>query len=123
MANAREPEKAVNAYFNALEINPLYVRARYNLAIAFINMKEYREAAEHLLAALALQIGETNTITNNGITGKDNSFHGVAEGVMSSNIWDTLKMCCGLLDRPDLESKCDIKDLNAFKQEFEFYNH
>ena len=120
MANAREPEKAVNAYFNALEINPLYVRARYNLSIALINMKEYREAAEHLLAALALQIGETNTITNDGINDKVNSFRGVTEGVMSSNIWDTLKMCCGFLERPDLESKCEIRDLSAFKQEFEF---
>jgi tetratricopeptide (TPR) repeat protein len=119
MANAREPEKAMNAYFNALEINPLYVRARYNLAISFINIKEYREAAEHLLAALALQIGETNTVTNDGLN-KDNSFHGVAEGVMSSNIWETLRMCCGFLNRPDLEPKCDSRDLNAFKQEFEF---
>ncbi|RIA93272.1 hypothetical protein C1645_762639 [Glomus cerebriforme] len=121
MANAREPEKAVNAYFNALEINPLYVRARYNLAISFINMKEYRDAAEHLLAALALQIGETGTTTNDDLNIKNSSFHNVAEGAMSStNIWDTLKMCCGFLDRPDLESKCDIRDLNAFKQEFEF---
>ncbi len=103
----------MNAYFNALEINPSYVRARYNLAISFINMKEHREAAENLLAALALQTGETNTITND-------SFHDVAEGIMSSNIWATLKNCCKSLDRPDLESKCDIRDLNAFKQEFEF---
>ena len=120
MANAREPEKAANAYFNALEINPLYIRARYNLAISFINMKEYRDAAEHLLAALALQIRETNTTTNDDLNIKDSSFQSIAEKSMSTNIWDTLKMCCGFLDRPDLESKCDIKDLNAFKQEFEF---
>ncbi|CAG8446072.1 9893_t:CDS:2, partial [Funneliformis caledonium] len=119
LANARESEKAVNAYFNALEINPLYVRARYNLAISFINMKEYREAAEHLLAALALQTGETNAITSDELN-KDSSFHSVAGGVMSSNIWATLKACCKFLDRPDLENKCDIRDLSAFKQEFEF---
>lgn len=110
----------MNAYFNALEINPLYVRARYNLAISFINVKEYREAAEHLLAALALQIGETSTITRDGLNSKDNSFHGTTEGVMSSNIWETLRMCCGFLNRPDLESKCDARDLSSFKHEFEF---
>ena len=119
MANAREPEKAANAYFNALEINPLYVRARYNLAISFINMKEYRDAAEHLLAALAVQIGETDTIADDANI-KDSSFQSISGKAMSSNIWDTLKMCCGFLERPDLEKKCDIKDLNAFKQEFEF---
>ncbi|CAI2168985.1 11802_t:CDS:2 [Funneliformis geosporum] len=119
LANALESEKAVNAYFNALEINPLYVRARYNLAMSFINMKEYREAAEHLLAALALQTGEANAITSDELN-NDSSFHSVTRGVMSSNIWATLKVCCGFLNRPDLENKCDIKDLSAFKQEFEF---
>lgn len=120
MANAREPEKAANAYFNALEINPSYVRARYNLAISFINMKEYRDAVEHLLAALALQAGETDGITNNSLNVENSSFQNITEKGMSSNIWDTLKMCCGFLDRPDLESKCDERDLNSFKQEFEF---
>ncbi|CAB4375108.1 unnamed protein product [Rhizophagus irregularis] len=120
MANAREPEKAANAYFNALEINPSYVRARYNLAISFINMKEYRDAVEHLLAALALQAGETDGITNNSLNVENSSFKNITEKGMSSNIWDTLKMCCGFLDRPDLESKCDERDLNSFKQEFEF---
>ncbi|ORZ20794.1 hypothetical protein BCR42DRAFT_409496, partial [Absidia repens] len=68
LANSKDTPGAIDAYFNALEINPSYVRARYNLAISCINMNQHKEAAEHLLTALALQqqddMGQTATAAN-----------------------------------------------------------
>lgn len=42
LANSGESEKAMEAYFNALQINPSYIRARYNLAIACIQIGQYQ---------------------------------------------------------------------------------
>ena len=40
-ANSGESEKAMDSYFNAIQINPLYIRARYNLAIACMQLGQY----------------------------------------------------------------------------------
>jgi peroxin-5 len=53
---------ATEAYFNALQMNPSFLRARYNLAIASIHLGQYREAAEHLLGALAIQQRNIDTV-------------------------------------------------------------
>lgn len=42
LANSGESERAMEAYFNALQINPLYIRARYNLAIACMQIGQYQ---------------------------------------------------------------------------------
>ena len=79
LANSNDPSKAVQAYFNALEIRPTYIRARCNLAIACIQLSQYNEAAEHLITALQIQT-----------TTKSEGVEGVA--VQSSTVWNTLKM-------------------------------
>ena len=40
-ANSGDSEKAMESYFNAIQISPLYIRARYNLAIACMQMGQY----------------------------------------------------------------------------------
>lgn len=47
--------KSLDAYYNALEINPTFIRARFNLAISCIQLNQYQEAVEHLLKALYIQ--------------------------------------------------------------------
>src|SRR5690606_34081744 len=54
LANSGRPEEAINAYENALEINPNFVRARYNIGVSCINIGCFAEAAHHLLGALAM---------------------------------------------------------------------
>jgi peroxin-5 len=110
-ANAKQPENALNAYKNALRINPLFVRAKYNLAITLVNLKKFKEAVETLLQALSLQIG-------NGTSSKETE-EGQGDE-MSSNIWKTLRICLRFLNRADLIPKCDAKDLNGFREDFEF---
>lgn len=61
-----------------MEINPTYIRARCNLAIACIQLAQYREAAEHLLTALVIQSSQK-------------SLEG-SRSVQSATVWNTLKM-------------------------------
>lgn len=54
LASQDRVEEAIEAYHKALQIRPTFVRARYNLALAFMRTKCYKEAAEHILSALSL---------------------------------------------------------------------
>lgn len=92
LANSRDSAGAIEAYFNALEISPTYVRARYNLAISCINLGQHREAAEHLLTALAMQ--QTHDVNNKSgpVLIDDRGNHVNILGGMSDNVWGTLRM-------------------------------
>ncbi|KAG9302031.1 hypothetical protein G9A89_021075 [Geosiphon pyriformis] len=115
LVNAGEYEKAINAYFNVLEINPAYIRARYNLALSCQSLKLYKEAADHLLAALTLQ----NEISlQKGWNDAE-----VSKPFMNritTNLWDSLKVCCESMQREDLVAKCVGLDLEAFRSDFDF---
>ncbi|KAL3478997.1 hypothetical protein BJX99DRAFT_245209 [Aspergillus californicus] len=54
LANSGRSEEAIEAYEQALNINPNFVRARYNLGVSCINIGCYPEAAQHLLGALSM---------------------------------------------------------------------
>lgn len=57
-ANSGRAKQAMQYYFRALELQPEYARARYNLAVASLSMGRTQEAAEHLLTALSQQENE-----------------------------------------------------------------
>ncbi|KAI9489477.1 hypothetical protein BDB00DRAFT_843113 [Zychaea mexicana] len=119
LANSRDPTGAIDAYFNALEINPSYVRARYNLAISCINLGQHREAAEHLLTALAIQ--QTVDAAQGASVLVDEQGNNVpVQGGMSDNVWDSLRMLMFMMNREDLASQCDKRNLNVFRAEFDF---
>lgn len=93
LANSRDSNGAIEAYFNALEISPTYVRARYNLAISCINLAQHREAAEHLLTALALQQSNDGSNGAGGSVMIDEHGNQVnVPGGMSDNVWSSLRM-------------------------------
>lgn len=93
LANSRDSAGAIEAYFNALEISPTYVRARYNLAISCINLGQHREAAEHLLTALALQQSNDGSNGAGGSVMIDEHGNQVnVPGGMSDNVWGSLRM-------------------------------
>ncbi|KAF8976593.1 hypothetical protein BGZ46_008129, partial [Entomortierella lignicola] len=121
LANSHNTAAAIEAYFNALNINPSYIRARYNLAIACINMGQHREAAEHLLSALALQsAGDAARGLIVGSTAREPQSDGGVGG-MSQNVWETLKMTMYMLGRSDLAYRCETsRDLDAFRNDFDF---
>ncbi|KAJ1929217.1 hypothetical protein IWQ60_001388 [Tieghemiomyces parasiticus] len=121
LANARQPQRAMDAYFTALELNPSYVRARYNLAISSINLGLHREAAEHLLGALALQTrgGQQTSPRPGNADGKRPAADDVGSRI-SSNLWSTLKMTMQIMDHTELAAACDQHDLGAFHGQFDF---
>ncbi|KAI9262031.1 hypothetical protein BY458DRAFT_439385 [Sporodiniella umbellata] len=116
LANSRNPTDAIDAYFNALEINPSYVRARYNLAISCINLGQHREAAEHLLNALALQ-RSSEQLGDQAIMVDDRGNRISVSGGMSDNVWSSLRM---LMLTDDLAQQCETRNLDAFRRDFEF---
>ncbi|KAF8628859.1 hypothetical protein AX15_003652 [Amanita polypyramis BW_CC] len=103
MANSGHAEEALQYYYKALELNPGYIRARYNLGISCINLHRYEEAAQHILDALVLQ-------ENDG---------GQNRGVTSSALWGSLKTTCLHMRRVDLAILCDSKDLDGFRSVFQ----
>ncbi|CAE6368077.1 unnamed protein product [Rhizoctonia solani] len=103
LANSGNSEEAVPFYYKALELNPGYIRARYNLGISCINLRRYEEAAQHLVDALVLQESE----------GANSE-----RGVTSDSLWDTLRSTCLNLQRVDLAVVCETRDLQKFINRF-----
>uniref|UniRef100_A0A1B0D499 Uncharacterized protein n=1 Tax=Phlebotomus papatasi TaxID=29031 RepID=A0A1B0D499_PHLPP len=110
LANGNRSVEAVDAYQRALAIHPGFIRARYNVGIICINLKAYKEAAEHLLTALNHQ---ATSSARSGIV-RDSSYK-----QMSNSIWSTLRMAVSLLGRHDLQPAIDKKDLDAMNAAFE----
>lgn len=81
-ANSNNAAEAIRSYHRALEINPTYIRARCNLAIACIQLSQYNQAAEHLVTALSIQSEMSSKTQNNYPTA----------GIQSATVWSTLKM-------------------------------
>jgi len=104
MANSSRPEEALEYYYRALELNPGYIRARFNLGISCMNLKRYDEAAQHILDALVLQ-------ENDGV--ERTATWNEKRGIVSSTLWDTLRTTCLHMPRPDLLALCDSRDLEG----------
>lgn len=145
LANSGRSEEAIQAYERALELNPNFVRARYNLGVSCINIGCYEEAAEHLLGALSMhQISEregrekAKEILGNG----NGSGVGIAGGIgggasggrvddeeldrmlnhnQSTNLYDTLRRVFTHMGRKDLVERVgNGMDVDGFRGEFNF---
>ncbi|KIM45239.1 hypothetical protein M413DRAFT_441922 [Hebeloma cylindrosporum] len=110
MANSGRAEEALGYYYRALELNPGYIRARFNLGISCINLRRYEEAAQHILDALVLQ-------DSDGV--RENAGPSESRGVISTALWDSLKTTCLHMQRADLATLCDLRDLEGFRNRFQ----
>ncbi|KAJ5124925.1 uncharacterized protein N7515_008750 [Penicillium bovifimosum] len=133
LANSGRSEEAIQAYEQALNINPNFVRARYNLGVSCINIGCYPEAAQHLLGALSMhrvveQEGRERAreIINDGAApdGLDDErlermLH-ISQN-QSTNLYDTLRRVFSQMGRRDLADQVVAgMDVNIFRREFEF---
>lgn len=91
LANSRDSTGAVEMYFNALQINPSFVRARYNLAVTCMNLGQHREAAEHLLTSLALQRAASLSAGKTDFAVEQGEPIHIPNGT-SAGIWDSLRL-------------------------------
>jgi len=105
LANGDRSGEAVSAYARALEIRPGYIRARYNLGISCMNLKSYKDAAEHFLGALSMQ-----QLATEGSTQRN----------MSDTIWHSLRSTLFMAKQPELVSLVTDKKLEPFKAHFDF---
>jgi peroxin-5 len=100
LANSGRSEEAINAYERALNINPNFVRARYNLGVSCINIGCFQQAAEHLLGALAMhKVAEEKAREDARMAGvePERIIHN-----QSTNLFDTLRRVFGQMGRRDL---------------------
>ncbi|KAH9951527.1 peroxisome targeting signal receptor [Amylocystis lapponica] len=102
LSNGNNPEAALGAYREALQLRPTYTRAIYNVGVACLNIGAHKEAAEHFLSALAMQ---------------DSS-----GGAKSDQLWSTLQRAFMLMDRPDLADQAKATaNMEIFRKEgFDF---
>ncbi|XP_064165658.1 peroxisomal biogenesis factor 5 isoform X1 [Anguilla rostrata] len=113
LANGSRSEEAVAAYRRALELQPGFVRSRYNLGISCVNLGAHREAVEHFLEALSLQrqaAGEGEGGAGRGA--------GAAATMMSDNIWSTLRMALSMMGESSLYVAADRRDLDTLLAHF-----
>ncbi|KAM9806869.1 peroxisomal biogenesis factor 5 isoform 1-T1 [Syngnathus typhle] len=114
LANGSRSEEAVAAYRRALELQPGFVRSRYNLGISCVNLGAHREAVEHFLEALSLQRQAAAAVESRVAQ----SPGGTAATVMSDNIWSTLRMALSMMGESSLYSAADRRDLDTLLAHF-----
>ncbi|KAG0152342.1 hypothetical protein CROQUDRAFT_649727 [Cronartium quercuum f. sp. fusiforme G11] len=108
LANLGKAETAIEFYYRALSYLPTYVRARYNLSIALINLGHYKDSAQHLLNALEIQEADSMELSS-----KNNQ----SSGVTSKVLWDTLEINCSFMQRANLMESCRKRDLDQFREQ------
>ncbi|XP_061632956.1 peroxisomal biogenesis factor 5 isoform X2 [Phyllopteryx taeniolatus] len=114
LANGSRSEEAVAAYRRALELQPGFIRSRYNLGISCVNLGAHREAVEHFLEALSLQRQAAA-----GVEARATRVPGgTAATVMSDNIWSTLRMALSMMGESSLYSAADRRDLDTLLAHF-----
>ncbi|XP_068425699.1 peroxisomal biogenesis factor 5 isoform X2 [Clinocottus analis] len=113
LANGSRSEEAVAAYRRALELQPGFIRSRYNLGISCVNLGAHREAVEHFLEALSLQ----RQASGHGARAAKGP-GGVAATMMSDNIWSTLRMALSMMGESPLYAAADHRDLDTLLAHF-----
>ncbi|KAI8062457.1 hypothetical protein BC940DRAFT_308645 [Gongronella butleri] len=101
---------AVDLYKNALHLHPTFVRAHYNLAIAYMNDAKYKHAAHHLVTALACQQQQLRRI--NAANAPRSAIY--ASPPTSTSLWSSLRLVMYLLNEDDLARSCNQEDLTPF---------
>ncbi|KAJ5936639.1 hypothetical protein N7466_003089 [Penicillium verhagenii] len=133
LANSGRSEEAIEAYEQALNINPNFVRARYNLGVSCINIGCYPEAAQHLLGALSMHrvVEQEGRERAREIIGGGGAPDGLDDERLermlhisqnqSTNLYDTLRRVFSQMGRRDLADQVVAgMDVNVFRKEFEF---
>lgn len=87
LANSGRSHEAIKYYHRALALHPNFVRAQFNLGISYINLAQYRLAAQCILDAIRLQHADVTE-------GYGAESAGNAKGVTSDALWTTLRMAC-----------------------------
>ncbi|GAA5898233.1 tetratricopeptide repeat protein [Sporobolomyces salmoneus] len=111
-ANSGKTDLAIQYYLAALDLQPGYVRARFNLAVANMNLGNYEEAIQHLLTSLSVQQADSehehllDPTPSNG-----------PSGITSQTLWDSLNVSLIHMVRTDLSGMASEKNLRGLLRE------
>ncbi|XP_064538936.1 peroxisomal targeting signal 1 receptor [Drosophila montana] len=111
LANGSRSVEAVEAYQQALQLQPGFIRVRYNVGVCCMNLKAYKEAAEHLITALTMQ-AHTNAARELP------NAQALGQNQMSESIWSTLRMVISLMGRSELQGHINDRNLAALNEAF-----
>ncbi|KAK0533857.1 hypothetical protein OC835_002885 [Tilletia horrida] len=117
LSNSGRSDEAIKYYHHALSLQPEFVRCHFNLSISYLNLKMYRETAQHIYTALNLQRAESASNNPASATTAEmkQQLGGEREGgVASSSLWETFRVSLELLNRPDLARLCAQRDIDLF---------
>uniref|UniRef100_A0A8C6UTX1 Peroxisomal targeting signal 1 receptor n=1 Tax=Neogobius melanostomus TaxID=47308 RepID=A0A8C6UTX1_9GOBI len=109
LANGSRSEEAVAAYRRALELQPGFIRSRYNLGISCVN-----------LGVINLTVPSV-CLQRSGCRRRGAAARGpgvAAAVVMSDNIWSTLRMALSMMGESSLYSAADKRDLDTLLAHF-----
>ncbi|GAA5857876.1 hypothetical protein JCM8547_006014 [Rhodosporidiobolus lusitaniae] len=111
-ANSGKTDLAIQYYNAALDLDPGYVRARFNLAVANMNLGRYEESVGHLLTSLEIQETEVEQdyLEQAPVT--------PSRGITSNTLWDSLSVSLLQMHRSDLTTFASQRDLQGLKQAF-----
>ncbi|GAA5844644.1 hypothetical protein JCM11251_002133 [Rhodosporidiobolus azoricus] len=107
-ANSGKTDTAIQYYIAALDIDPGYVRARYNLAVANMNLGQYEEAVNHLVTSLSIQEADAEQDHLAQAPSAD-----VPGGITSNTLWDSLNIATLQMHRSDLSTMAIQRDLKG----------
>lgn len=93
LANSLSTQQAIDAYLQALELRPNYVRTLANVGLGYNNVSRYSEAVPFFLNALLIN-------------------------PKADHIWEYLRRSLVNMNRFDLLEKCGKRDPNLFRTEY-----
>ncbi|WFD00825.1 hypothetical protein MYAM1_003578 [Malassezia yamatoensis] len=106
LSNSGRSRESLKFYQDAIALRPGFARCHFNLSISCLNLKMYQDAAEHAYIALALQHASDQEQTPEELRGAQNR-----------SLWEILRVSLELMQRPDLASKCEARDVDAIRLE------
>ncbi|BGP40597.1 hypothetical protein JCM10449v2_004559 [Rhodotorula kratochvilovae] len=109
-ANSGKTDVAMQYYNAAIDLDPGYVRARFNLAVANMNTGQYEEAVHHLLTALSVQDADSELDSMQQAP--------VHTAGVSHALWDSLQVSLLQMHRSDLSPLASSRDLRGLLQAF-----
>ncbi|XP_061653377.1 PEX5-related protein [Phyllopteryx taeniolatus] len=105
LANGCRSLDAVGAYAKALQLQPGFIRCRYNLGVSYLHLGAHREAATNFLTALKQQRRSESGSRN--------------PNRMSASVWAALRLAVSAMDPPELVQAADAEDLDRLTVAFD----
>ena len=108
LANSNRYDEAIKAYERALNLNPTYVRALYNMAVSYMNQSNYAKSMEFMVRALQYHLPVSTSSQS-----PDQSVLSESLKTGYDNIWNTMRIVGDMWGRDDINVLIEERNLTA----------